>query len=128
MLVPLPFGHLCARCCGGCRGRRRLATAAAAGVGPADDGGGLGPQGVAVVLREGHLEERVGVADELVDVPLPCRCEGILKRLIGSSVFQIFDNLWRICYQLTTWERSGGRSQMVALVRRWHFNRQKPGQ
>ena len=38
---------------------------------PADDGGGLGPERVAVVLGEGHLEEGVGVAHELVDVPLP---------------------------------------------------------
>lgn len=38
---------------------------------PADDGGGLGPERVAVVLGEGHLEECVGVAHELVDVPLP---------------------------------------------------------
>ena len=53
-------------CCGGsgCGGL--------AGVGSADDGGGLGPQRVAVVLRQGHLEEGVGVADELVDVPLAC--------------------------------------------------------
>ena len=38
---------------------------------PADDGGGLGPERVAVVLGERHLEEGVGVAHELVDVPLP---------------------------------------------------------
>ena len=38
---------------------------------PANDGGGLGPERVAVVLGEGHLEEGVRVAHELVDVPLP---------------------------------------------------------
>ena len=40
---------------------------------PADDRGGLGPERVAVVLGERHLEEGVGVAHELVDVPLPCK-------------------------------------------------------
>ena len=53
-------------CCGGGGG----GCGRLAGIGSADDGGGLGPQRVAVVLRQGHLEECVRVADELVDVPL----------------------------------------------------------
>ena len=53
-----------------------------AGVCPADNGGSLGPQRVAVVLRQGHLKEGVGIADELVDVPLACISVGGKKECI----------------------------------------------
>ena len=66
-------------CCGGGGGG---GCGGLAGVGSADDGGGLGPQRVAVVLRQGHLEEGVGVADELVDVPLACVSVGGEKECI----------------------------------------------
>ena len=67
---------------GGCCGGGGGGCGGLAGVGSADDGGGLGPQRVAVVLRQGHLEEGVGVADELVDVPLACVSVGGEKECI----------------------------------------------